>query len=408
MDLRNRLDRDFARTPVADWVAGRVTGRVTVGAIVGASWGSELVGVYQQANLPGSATGEGQRPLVDRRLSVAPMMDVTDRHHRFLTRLITRHTLLYTEMITTGALRHGNVNALLAYDPAEKPLALQLGGSDPEQMAWCARLAAERAYDEVNINVGCPSDRVQKGRFGACLMKEPRTVAHCVSEMVDATDIPVTVKCRTGVDDMDTYELLAAFVDTVAAAGCRTFIVHARKAWLQGLSPRENREIPPLNYAVVRQLKRDFPHLQIVLNGGIPSLEAARDELVIPPDATIPDHLDGAQLDGAQLDGAQLDGAMLGRAVWRDPYLLASADAKWFNDPRPPRSRAQVVEDFAMYVDENQRLGVPLYVMTRHAIGMFHGQPGARHWRRTVAEGARVPGADSRLLGQALTGAHPD
>jgi len=244
---------------------------------------------------------------LDRRLAVAPMLDWTDRHFRWLVRRITRRTLLYTEMVTTGALLHGgDRERFLGFDEDEHPVALQLGGADPRELAACARLGAERGYDEINLNVGCPSDRVQSGRFGACLMAEPALVADCVKAMRDAIDVPVTVKHRIGIDERDSYHALCDFVGTVAAAGCDAFVVHARKAWLSGLSPKENRSVPPLRYDVVHRLKRDFPGLTIVLNGGIESLDAAQAQL------------------------AHVDGVMLGRAAYHDPWVLAEADEQIF------------------------------------------------------------------------------
>ena len=253
--------------------------------------------------------------MFDRRVSVAPMLDWTDRHCRFFLRLLTRHTLLYTEMVTTGAVLHGNRERLLAYDPAEHPLALQLGGSNPTDLARCARIAADLGYDEINLNVGCPSDRVQSGRFGACLMAEPLLVAECVAAMQAAVDLPVTVKTRIGIDDRDSYEELAEFVRCIALAGCRTLIIHARKAWLTGLSPKENRQIPPLRYDVVYRLKQDFSELRFILNGGVASIQQMAEHLAL------------------------VDGVMIGRAAYENPYLLAEVDQRFFGTSQPIPTR---------------------------------------------------------------------
>ena len=307
------------------------------------------------------------------------MLDWTDRHCRYFLRLITRRTLLYTEMVTTGALIHGDRRRHLDFDPAERPLALQLGGSDPDEMARCARLGAEWGYDEVNINCGCPSDRVQSGRFGACLMAEPQLVAACVSAMKAAVDLPVTVKSRIGIDERDSYGELVDFVGRVAEAGCDALIVHARKAWLQGLSPRENREIPPLRYDWVERLKGDFPSLPICINGGIRTLDAARELL------------------------KRLDGVMIGREAYQNPWLLAEADRVVFADPAPPPSRQEVLDRFLPYVERGLASGVPLNTMTRHILGLFQGQPGARAWRRHLSENAHRPGAGLEVLRAAPT-----
>ena len=314
---------------------------------------------------------------LDRRLSVAPMLDWTDRHYRYFARLLTRHTLLYTEMVTTGALIHGDTARFLRHDPAEHPVALQLGGADPREMAHCARLGADAGYSEININVGCPSDRVQNGRFGACLMAEPDTVAECVAAMKAAVDLPVTVKTRIGIDAKDSYEELAAFTRAVTAAGCDALIVHARKAWLQGLSPRENRDVPPLRYDFVLRLKQDFPGLPIVINGGIKSLQQAQGFL------------------------DRLDGVMIGRAAYETPWLLADADRVIFQDPSPPPTPHEVLDAFVPYVERQLAVGVPLNSITRHILGLFHGRPGARRWRRTLSEQAHRPGAGIDVLREA-------
>jgi len=311
---------------------------------------------------------------LDRRLSVAPMLDWTDRHCRYFLRLITRRTLLYTEMVTTGALIHGDQERHLGFDPAEHPLALQLGGSSPADLAACARMAADRGYDEVNLNVGCPSDRVQNGRFGACLMAEPILVAECVAAMKEAVAVPVTVKTRIGIDHRDSYEDLTGFVAAVTAAGCDALIVHARKAWLQGLSPRENREVPPLRYDVVERLKNDFPALPIAINGGVTTLAQA----------------------GALL--TRLDGVMIGREAYQNPWVLAGADRVIFGDSNPSPSSHGVLEAYIAYVEQNLSAGIPLNAMTRHILGLFQGRPGARAWRRHLSESAHLPGAGIEVL----------
>jgi tRNA-dihydrouridine synthase A len=304
----------------------------------------------------------------DRRLSVAPMMDCTDRFQRYLMRLISARTLLYTEMITARALIHGDAVRLLAYDPCEHPLALQVGGSEPAEMAAAARMAEDHGYAEININVGCPSDRVRSGAFGACLMAAPDTVAECVRAMRAVVDIPVTVKTRIGIDDRDRPEDLLAFVGPVVEAGIDSLIVHARKAWLQGLSPKENREVPPLDYPRVYWLKREFPDLEIVINGGIRSLDEVEQHL------------------------GHVDGCMLGRAPYADPWLLAAADERLWGVPGTGRSRRDVVLQYLPYVRAHLADGVPLHYMTRHMGGLFSGCPGARAWRRTLAEGAARKG----------------
>lgn len=311
------------------------------------------------------------------RFSVAPMLDWTDRHCRYFLRRISRHALLYTEMVTTGAILHGKGD-YLAYHQEEHPLALQLGGSDPDALARCARLAAERGYDEINLNVGCPSDRVQNGRFGACLMGEAALVAECVAAMQAVVSIPVTVKTRIGIDDQDSYEFLRAFIDTVSAAGCDTFIVHARKAWLSGLSPKENREIPPLDYPRVYQLKQDYPQLTISLNGGVQTM------------ADIQTHLQ------------HVDGVMVGREAYQNPYLLAEVDRLLYDDDRVVPSRHQVVLDMVPYIEQELAKGNHLAHITRHMLGLFQGVPGARAWRRYLSENACRRDAGVPVLLEAL------
>ena len=299
-----------------------------------------------------------------RRLSVAPMLDWTDRFYRHFARLISRHTWLYTEMVTTGALIHGDRQRFLRFDPIENPLALQLGGSEPVDLARCARMAEQWGYDEVNLNCGCPSDRVQSGMFGACLMARPALVADCVRAMRAACDIPVTVKHRIGIDHMESYQELLDFVGTVAEAGCEVFIVHARKAWLQGLSPKENRDIPPLNYPWVYRLKHDLPRLCIVINGGIQTLEECRRHL------------------------QQVDGVMLGREAYQNPWLLAEVDSQLYGMDKPAASRDDVIAALLPYVERQLAAGAHLNHITRHILGLYQGVPGARKFRRHLSENA--------------------
>jgi tRNA-dihydrouridine synthase A len=314
---------------------------------------------------------------VDRRLSVAPMMDWTDRHCRRLHRLLAPAALLYTEMVSSGAVLHGDRERLLGYDPEEHPLALQLGGSEPADLARCARIAAERGFDEVNLNVGCPSDRVQRGRFGACLMLEPELVRDCVAAMREAAGIPVTVKTRLGVDRHESYAWFSDFVGRVAESGCEVFIVHARKAWLSGLSPKENREIPELRYEWVYRLKQENPGLSVVLNGGIGSVAEAERHL------------------------RALDGVMLGRAAYHDPWLLAELQSRLFARPGPT-SREDAVAALTDYLRAQVGRGVPVKHVCRHALGLFQGQPGARNWRRYLSQHAHLEPDNGELLLQAL------
>jgi tRNA-dihydrouridine synthase A len=307
------------------------------------------------------------------------MMDWTDRHCRFFHRLLSQNALLYTEMVTTGALIHGNAQRFLQFTPAEQPLALQLGGSNPHDLAICAKMAEDFGYDEVNLNVGCPSDRVQNGRFGACLMAEPALVADCVAAMTRAVSIPVTVKSRIGIDDKDSYEELVHFIATVSQAGCRTFIVHARKAWLSGLSPKQNREVPPLRYDVVYQLKTDFPDLEISLNGGVTSLAQA--------DAIL----------------QQVDGVMVGREAYQNPYLLAAVDQQLFGVQKTTPTRSEVIAQLIPYIQQQLQTGVRLNSVTRHVLGLFHGEYGGRAFRRYLSENTTKAGADESVLLQALT-----
>ena len=294
-------------------------------------------------------------------VSVAPMMDWTDKHCRYFFRLLSSFTQLYTEMITSKAILRGDKNRLLDYNSREHPLVLQLGGSDPKEMAQCSRIAKQWGYDEVNINVGCPSDRVLSGSFGACLMKEPDLVASCVESMIDASDIPVSVKSRIGIDDMETYDQLSDFVARIHEKGCQHFIIHARKAWLQGLSPKENRTIPPLNYPWVYQLKKDFPQLKITLNGGITECNK------------VVEHL------------GHVDGVMLGRAIYHQPYLLADIDSRVFGKKGISRTREQVLVDYMSYIKKQLKKGVPIRAMTRHILGLYHGQNNAKFFRRLLS-----------------------
>ena len=317
--------------------------------------------------------------MINHRLSVAPMLDWTDRHCRFFHRQLTRRTLLYTEMITTGALLFGDAQGHLRYNEAEHPVALQLGGSDPAALARCARLAQQHGYDEINLNVGCPSDRVQNGAFGACLMATPRLVADCMKAMLDAVPTPVTIKHRIGIDEMDSYDELTRFVGTVAQSGCQTFIIHARKAWLQGLNPKQNREIPPLDYETIYRLKQDFPDLEIIINGGIETLDEAETHL------------------------ARVDGVMIGRAAYHNPWMLADADRRLFGAENPVKSRAEAVEAMIPYLEAYLREeGGKASHVTRHMLGLFNGRPGARKWRRSLSENAVRGDANAGLLGEAL------
>jgi tRNA-dihydrouridine synthase A len=307
------------------------------------------------------------------------MMDWTDRHCRFFHRLLTRRTLLYTEMVTTGAVLRGDRTRLLGFDGAEQPVALQLGGSDPSALAQCARIGEEFGYREINLNVGCPSDRVQEGRFGACLMAEPALVGDCVAAMKAAVAIPVTVKCRIGIDQQNPEEVLPAFAAIAKRAGADALIVHARKAWLSGLSPRENRDIPPLDYGIVYRLKAAYPDWPIIINGGVRSIEAARDHL---------DHVDGV---------------MLGRAAYQEPWRLLAADPMLFGEAAPFASPKEAASALLPYIERELSRGVRLNSITRHVLGLFHGVPGARAFRRHLATEAVKPGACAQVLAEALT-----
>jgi tRNA-dihydrouridine synthase A len=312
----------------------------------------------------------------DFQLSVAPMMDWTDRHCRYFHRLLSPHARLYTEMVTSAALVRGKQLRLLEHSQQEHPVALQLGGSDPHELAEAARYGAQAGYDEINLNVGCPSDRVQSGRFGACLMREPALVGDCVKAMRDAVSVPVTVKCRIGVDDQDEYADLQHFTETMLQAGVEILVVHARKAWLQGLSPKENREIPPLDYQRVYRLKREFPQLLVIINGGITTVEAVQEHL------------------------AYVDGVMLGRAAYHDPYLLARMEAALHGLPLP--SRESVLRHMRPYIEAELARGTSLKHISRHLLGLYQGEPGARGFRRSLSEGAHLPGAGWSLIEQAM------
>ncbi len=312
-------------------------------------------------------------------LSVAPMMDRTDRHFRYFMRQITRHTLLYTEMITTAAIHYGDRSKLLGFSPEEKPLSLQLGGDNTEELAECAVIAEDLGYDEVNLNVGCPSDRVQSGNFGACLMAQPELVAKCVQAMQKRVTIPVTVKHRIGIDECDRYEDLSNFVRIVSEAGCQRFTVHARKAWLKGLSPKENRTVPPLRYGDVYRLKQQFPHLFIEINGGIVTLKQIQKHLQF------------------------VDGVMIGRAAYDNPYLFATVDRDIYGEIIDPLTRHEVIEKMLPYIDDWSSKGLKLHSISRHLLTIFGGVPGTKAWKRHISENAHLPGAGAKVIQEALT-----
>ena len=311
------------------------------------------------------------------KFSVAPMLDWTDKHCRYFHRLMTKHAVLYTEMVTTGALIHGKGD-YLAFNEQEHPLVLQLGGSNPAEMAQCAKMAEQRGYDAVNINVGCPSDRVQNGMFGACLMAKPELVANCVSAMLDKVSIPVTVKSRIGIDELDSYQFLTDFVGTIADAGCQQFIVHARKAWLKGLSPKENREIPELDYPRVHQLKKDFPRLDISINGGIKTLDDVTYQLSL------------------------VDGVMVGREAYTNPYLLSKVDHFIYDDVSQALSQHELVRAMLPYIKQQMQQGARFWHIARHMLGLFQGLPGARQWRRHLSENGHKAESGPEVLLQAL------
>ena len=306
------------------------------------------------------------------------MLDWTDRHCRFFHRLLTKEAILYTEMVTTGAILYGDPARQLRFNSQEHPVALQLGGSEPQELAQCARIAQDYGYDEINLNVGCPSERVQKGAFGACLMAEPQLIAECVSAMQAAVAIPITVKNRIGIDDQEDYADLHHFIDTVSQAGCQTFIIHARKAWLKGLSPKENREIPPLRYDLVYQIKQAFPALEIIINGGSTTLEQCQQHL------------------------QHVDGVMVGREAYHNPWLLAQVDPLLYGTPAPLESRQAALLAMLPYVQAQLDAGVPLGHISRHLLGLFQGMPGARAFRRLISENAHKPDAGVKLLRDAL------
>ncbi|MCK5896513.1 MAG: tRNA dihydrouridine(20/20a) synthase DusA [Cocleimonas sp.] len=306
------------------------------------------------------------------------MLDWTDRHERYFLRLMSQHAMLYTEMVTTGALIYGDRDRYLQFNDEEQPVALQLGGSDPKALVQCAKMAEDYGYNEVNINVGCPSERVQKGAFGACLMAEPQLIAECIDAMRSNVSIPITVKNRLGIDKQNEEQSLRQFIDVVSLSGCNTFIIHARKAWLKGLSPKENRQIPPLNYELVYQIKREYPQLEIILNGGIKTLEESQYHL------------------------RHVDGVMLGREVYHNPYVMIQVDADIYNIARPIASRKQLLHQYFSYIEEKLVEGVPLKHMSRHLLGLFQGQAGAKAWRRYISENAHKKGADITVLQRAM------
>ena len=310
--------------------------------------------------------------------SVAPMLDWTDRHCRYFYRLMSQQALLYTEMVTTGALIYGEKQRFLQFNKKEHPLALQLGGSNPNDLALCAKMGEDFGFDEINLNIGCPSDRVQNGMFGACLMAKPDLVAECVATMQHAVSIPITVKSRIGIDDLDSYEALSHFIETIAKIHCKTFIIHARKAWLRGLSPKQNRDIPPLRYEVVYQLKQDYPQLNFILNGGIHNLNDAKIIL------------------------NKVDGVMLGREVYHRPFLLMEVDNQLYDKTKILKTRQQIIEELIPYIQIQLKQGVRLNSITRHILGLFHGMSGAKNWRRYLSENATKTGADENVVWDAL------
>jgi tRNA-dihydrouridine synthase A len=339
-------------------------------------------GALDETSAGGAPSGKNREKPGFWRFSVAPMMDWTDRHCRVFHRILTRRALLYTEMVTANAVIHGDRTRLIGFSPEEHPVSLQLGGSDPKALAEASRIAADLGYDEINLNCGCPSDRVQGGSFGACLMAEPALVGDCVAAMKAAVRVPVTVKCRIGIDDQDPEVALDALADAVVAAGVDALIVHARKAWLKGLSPRENREIPPLDYGRVFRLKARLPSLPVAINGGIGSIAAAR--ALLEPQG-----------------GVTLDGVMLGRAAYQDPHILKDVDPVFFGDEAPAGDLAGAIEAFIPYVERQLGAGVRLSSMTRHILGLYHGVPGARLFRRHLSVEAVKPGAGVAVLREA-------
>ena len=316
--------------------------------------------------------------MISRRFCIAPMMDWTDRHDRVFLRKFSKQILLYTEMVTSAALQHGDANYLLKYNHEEHPVALQIGGSSLAELAYGAKLGEKAGFDEINLNVGCPSDRVKAGSFGACLMAKPKLVADCVNAMANAVEVPVTVKCRTGIDDLDSQSRLLEFIATVSSAGCRTFIIHARKAILSGLSPKENREIPPLNYGRVLSVKENFPELEIVINGGIATFSDANCFL------------------------QTVDGVMIGREAYQNPFFLAKVDEYFFNSPAIRKERAEYLEEYIPYIESELKKGTPLKHMTRHLLGLFKGQKGGKQFRRHLSENAHREDAGIEVIADAL------
>ncbi|TYK65311.1 tRNA dihydrouridine(20/20a) synthase DusA [Colwellia echini] len=319
---------------------------------------------------------------IDHKLSIAPMLDWTDKHCRYFYRLMSKHTVLYTEMVTTGAILHGKGD-YLSYNDTEHPLVLQLGGSDVKAMTECAKIAEQHGYDEVNINVGCPSDRVQNGRFGACLMSEPSLVAECVNEMQNVSNIPVTVKSRIGIDDLDSYEFLHTFISEVAKADCKHFIIHARKAWLTGLSPKQNRDVPPLDYDRVYKIKQDFSNLNITINGGIKTFVEANEHL------------------------KHIDGVMIGREIYNSPFILTDADCEIYNANTPKLTRMDVINLMVPYINETIKEGGRAWHVLRHMLGLCNGLSGARKFRQHLSECAGKDGADGQVLLDAFSKVTP-
>jgi len=319
---------------------------------------------------------------INRSISVAPMMDWTDRHDRYFLRKISKHVLLYTEMVTTGAVIHGDRERLIGFDPAEQPLAIQLGGSDPADLAKSAIIAEQWGYSEVNLNVGCPSDRVQSGKFGACLMAEPELVRDCLSAMAEVVSIPVTVKTRIGIDRQDTFDELHKFVSLVKESGCNVFIIHARKAWLDGLSPKQNRDIPPLCYDRVYKIKQQFPELEIIINGGIKSLAECKVHL------------------------GHVDGVMIGREAYHNPYLLIDVDEQFYQDDHQKPSRDEIIHSLFPYIEQHLKSGGKLGQISRHLLGLYQSLPGARYFRREISEQAYKQGAGIEVLEKALAAMH--
>ncbi|MDN3640613.1 tRNA dihydrouridine(20/20a) synthase DusA [Simiduia curdlanivorans] len=317
-------------------------------------------------------------PTSPRAFTVAPMMEWSDRHCRYFWRLMSKRAFLYTEMVTCGALIHGDRERFLNYNSEEHPLALQVGGSNPQELAACAKMAESWGYDEINLNCGCPSDRVQNGMIGACLMGHPQLVADCIKAMQDATSIPVTVKHRIGIDDMDDYQGLTDFVEPIAATGCLTFIVHARKAWLKGLSPKENREVPPLNYERVHLLKREHPQLEIILNGGLSTIDECIEQL------------------------AYVDGVMVGREAYHNPWLLTDVDSAIYGEAPQTQDRLMIMANMLQYIEKQLSEGMRLHHITRHLLGLFYGQPGGKQFRRVISEGAHKANAGVELVDLAL------